>query len=93
MNTPMKITVGIIGILTIVQMRLLYRHHNMVAERLQKFDTTVQILEGKISLHEGKALLSSGRTCLVNEEGLKSEDLAIGLVRACVQQYHNSQVL
>lgn len=58
-----------------------------VSHHMKDVDQAIQSLEGKLSLHEGKAILSSGRTCLINEKGLESEDLAINLVRACFKQF------
>ena len=48
----------------------------------------IEDLEGKISLHQGKALLTTGRTCVLNEDAFETEELTIRLARACYQQYH-----
>jgi len=36
---------------------------------------------------EGKAILSSGRVCIINTAALESEELAIKMTKACVNEY------
>jgi hypothetical protein len=59
-----------------------------VTKPLNLLAAQVEDLEGKISLHQGKALLTTGRTCVLNESAFETEDLVIMLARACYQQYH-----
>ena len=62
---------------------------NIAAEKISSDTVTesLQNLEGRIGMTEGKALLTSGRTCILNEEALKDEELAIHLLHACLREY------
>ena len=41
----------------------------------------------KLFYPEGKAILSSGRVCIINTSALESEDLALKLTKACISEY------
>lgn len=41
----------------------------------------------KLFYPEGKAILSLGRVCIINSAALKSEELAIKMTKACVNEY------
>jgi len=41
----------------------------------------------KLFYPEGKAILSSGRVCIINTAALESEELAIKMTKACVNEY------
>ena len=49
-------------------------------------------IEGKIMLHDGKAILTNGEVCMITNETLKDEELAVQLVRACVKAYSERSV-
>ena len=36
---------------------------------------------------EGRAILSSGRVCIINTAALESEELALKMTKACVDEY------
>jgi hypothetical protein len=48
---------------------------------------SVRDLEGRIGLTEGKAILTPGRSCILNEETLSDESLAFQMTRACLRAY------
>jgi hypothetical protein len=41
----------------------------------------------KLFYPEGKAILTSGRVCIINTAALESEELAIKMTKACVNEY------
>ena len=47
----------------------------------------VKDLEGRISLTEGKAILTPGRSCILDEQSLSDESLAFQMTRACLRAY------
>lgn len=47
----------------------------------------IEDLEGRISLTEGKAILTPGRSCILDEQSLSSESLAFQMTRACLRAY------
>ena len=47
----------------------------------------VRDLEGRIGLTEGKAILTPGRSCILDEESLSDESLAFQMTRACLRAY------
>ena len=48
---------------------------------------SVRDLEGRIGLTEGKAILTPGRSCILDEESLSDESLAFQMTRACLRAY------
>ena len=62
---------------------------NIAAEKISSDNVTesLQNLEGRIGMTEGKALLTSGRSCILNEDALKDEELAFQMLRACLRTY------
>lgn len=48
---------------------------------------SVRDLEGRIGLTEGKAILTPGRSCILDEETLSDESLAFQMTRACLRAY------
>lgn len=52
-------------------------------------NTRLNSIEGRIQLHDGKATLTAGSTCIIHEAALLDEELAIQLTRACVQANSN----
>lgn len=48
---------------------------------------SVRDLEGRIGLTEGKAILTPGRSCILDEELLSDESLAFQMTRACLRAY------
>ena len=49
---------------------------------------SVRDLEGRISLTEGKAILTPGRSCILDEQSLSDESLAFQMTRACLRAYN-----
>jgi len=47
----------------------------------------LQDLEGRISLSNGKAVLTNGDVCIIKNEALLDEELALQLTTACVRAY------
>jgi len=41
---------------------------------------------------EGRAILTSGRVCIINTAALESEDLALKMTKACVDEYKKQSV-
>ena len=48
---------------------------------------SVRDLEGRIGLTEGKAILTPGRSCILDEQSLSDESLAFQMTRACLRAY------
>ena len=48
---------------------------------------SVRDLEGRIGLTEGKAILTPGRSCILDEQSLADESLALQMTRACLRAY------
>ena len=48
---------------------------------------SVRDLEGRIGLTEGRAILTPGRSCILDEESLSDESLAFQMTRACLRAY------
>ena len=48
---------------------------------------SVRDLEGRIGLTEGKAILTPGRSCILDEQSLADESLAFQMTRACLRAY------
>lgn len=59
----------------------------MVSAMVDRIRQDINNLEGRIALHEGKAQLLTDDMCIISNEGLKNEELAKDLARACVQSY------
>jgi hypothetical protein len=51
------------------------------------YTARLENLEGRIALTERKAYLTSGKSCILNEEVLNDESLAIQMTRACLRAY------
>ena len=51
------------------------------------YTARLENLEGRIALSERKAYLTSGKSCILNEEVLNDESLAIQMTRACLRAY------
>jgi len=51
--------------------------------------TELHNMEGRISLQEGKAVLTNGDVCIIKNEALLDEELALNLTRACVLAYQD----
>jgi len=62
---------------------------NIAAEKISSDNITesLQNLEGRIGLTEGKAILTPGRSCILNEQSLSDESLAFQMTRACLRAY------
>lgn len=50
-------------------------------------NSELESIEGRILLHDGKAVLTNGEVCIIKNEALLDEELAVQLVRACVKAY------
>ena len=64
---------------------------NHVNNQFKLVNTRLEQIEGRIMLHDGKAVLTNGELCIIKNEALADENLAIQLVRACVHA-HKQQV-
>ena len=51
------------------------------------YTARLENIEGRIALTERKAYLTSGKSCILNEEVLNDESLAIQMTRACLRAY------
>lgn len=53
----------------------------------------IEDLEGRISLTEGKAILTPGRSCILDEQTLSDESLAFQMTRACLRAYDEKSAI
>ena len=47
----------------------------------------IENLEGRIGMAEGKAILTPGRSCILDEQVLSDEALALKMTQACLRAY------
>ena len=59
----------------------------VVLKRVNYLGQKIEDLEGRISLTEGKAILTPGRSCILDEQSLSDESLAFQMTRACLRAY------
>jgi hypothetical protein len=57
------------------------------ATNISRQSTQLAEIEGKIMLHDGKATMTGGRTCIIGQEALVDTELTIQLATACAKAY------
>lgn len=60
-------------------------------EHFWSLQSRLEEVEGKIMLHDGKAVLTNGQVCMITSETLADEELSIQLVRACVKAHREQE--